>query len=80
MLDPSEPISEAQAGELAGAVKAVAHALESHGAANAYQRVYGELYRRFAITSYKRMPRSRYDTALEWLRAWLGEIEAGSNP
>jgi hypothetical protein len=80
MLDPSEPISEAQAGELAGAVKAVAHALESHGAANAYQRVYGELYRRFAITSYKRMPRSRYDQALEWLRAWLGEIEAGSNP
>src|SRR5207249_12204633 len=63
-LDPQQPIDEAQATELAGAVKAVANALEQRGAANAYQRVYSELYRRYGISSYTRMPRNRYDQAL----------------
>jgi P22_AR N-terminal domain/ORF6C domain len=77
-LDPQQPINDAQATELAGAVKAVAQALEQRGAANAYQRVYSELYRRYGISSYKRMPRNRYDQALEWLRSWYDEL--GSAP
>ena len=74
-ITPHEPISEGQAAELALAVKTVAHALEVRGTANGYQRVYGELYRRYSISSYQRLPRSRFDQALAWLRAWLGEIE-----
>ena len=74
-LDPQQPIDDEQAAELASAVKAVASAMEQRGAANAYQRVYSELYRRYGISSYKRMPRNRYDQALEWLRGWYQELE-----
>jgi hypothetical protein len=74
-LDPQQPIDDAQAAELAGAVKAVAQALEQRGVANAYQRVYSELYRRYGISSYRRMPRNRYDQALDWLRGWYDELD-----
>src|SRR5262249_723126 len=75
-LAPQQPIDESQAAELALAVKTVANALEQQGATNGYQRVYGELYRRFAITSYKNLPRGRYHEALEWLRGWYQELES----
>jgi hypothetical protein len=79
-LDPQQPIDDSQAAELAGAVKAVANAMEQRGTANAYQRVYNELYRRYGISSYKRMPRNRYDKALDWLRGWYQELESESGP
>lgn len=75
-LTAEEPISEAQAAELAGAVKAVAHALEERGTPNGYQRVYGELYRRNGITSYKSLPLSRYGAVLDWLKGWHAELTA----
>jgi hypothetical protein len=76
LTEDDELISEAQAAELALAVKTLGNALAQHGAANGYQRVYGELYRRFSISSYKSLPRRRFQEALEWLRGWLGEIDA----
>ena len=78
LTEGDEQISEAQAGELALAVKTVANALTQQGAANGYPRVYSELYRRFSITSYKSLPRRRLQEALEWLSGWLGEIDAES--
>ena len=74
-IEPQQPISEAQAAELAQQVKAVAHALGQQGAANPYQTVYGELYRRYGIGTYRALPRRRYQEALDWLRAWW--VEAG---
>ena len=73
-VSPAADISEEQAGELALAVKAVGQALTQCGEANGYQRVYGELYRRFAITSYKRLPRVRFTDVMEWLHAWHQEL------
>ena len=58
-------ITETQAAELALAVKAVAYALEQNGTSNGYQRVYGEMYRQNGITSYKNLPRSRFDAVLQ---------------
>lgn len=75
---PDQQISTSQAGELALQVKTVAAALEQQGKTNGYQRVYGELYRRFNIASYKSLPQSRFDEALVWLRSWFEEIEAGT--
>lgn len=69
-------ITEAQATDLALAVKAVAHALEQRGITSAYQRVYGELYRLNGVTSYKNLPRGRFDSVLEWLRNWHKELES----
>jgi hypothetical protein len=75
LTEDDEQISEAQAAELALAVKTVAAALVQHGASNGYQRVYGELYRRYSISSYKSLPRRRFQEALEWLRGWYQEVE-----
>ncbi len=80
LTEGDEQISEAQAAELALAVKTVANALVQHGAPNGYQRVYGELYRRYSISSYKTLPRRRLQEALEWLRNWYQEVEGeGAN-
>jgi P22_AR N-terminal domain/ORF6C domain len=75
LAEDEEQISEAQAAELALAVKTVANALAQQGATNSYGQVYGQLYRKFAITSYKSLPRRRLQEALEWLRGWYQEIE-----
>lgn len=73
-LDPAQPISEAQAGELALHVKNVAYALQQSGERNGYQRVYGEMYRRYSIGSYKSLPQAHLSEALEWLRKWYDDI------
>lgn len=69
-------ISDAQALEIAGAVKTVANALEGQGTPNAYQRVYGELYRRFNVTGYKNLPTARFAEAMAWLKQWQEELTA----
>ncbi len=71
-LDSGEHISDAQAAELAGAVKNVAAALGGH---SAYGTVYSELYRRFGISTYKNLPRGRFGEALTWLRGWYDEAQ-----
>jgi hypothetical protein len=37
-------------------------------------RVYGQLYARFGITSYKNLRREKYEQALAWLQEWYSEI------
>jgi hypothetical protein len=75
-LEGDEPISETQAADLALAVKTVAQALDAKGTANSYGRVYGELYRRESITSYKTLPRTRFDAVMRWLKARYDEESA----
>jgi hypothetical protein len=72
-VSPQEHISDAQAAELAGAVKNVAAALGGH---SSYGTVYAELYRRFGISTYKNLPHRRYDEALAWLRKWFEEVSS----
>ncbi len=69
-------ISEAQAAEIAGAVKAVAMLLTAAGDANGFGRVWGELYRRYRVTSYHNLPSARYSEALAWLQEWYAELGA----
>lgn len=75
--DEETVISEAQAADLSLAVKAVAHALEQQGSKNGYQRVYGELYRKHDVTSYKSVPKSKYAEVMQWLREWNEELTKG---
>jgi hypothetical protein len=67
-------ISEEQAAELALAVKAVGQALAAQGDKSGYGRVYGELYRRYSISSYKRLPAAQYEACLAWLHGWYEEV------
>ena len=37
---------------------------------NEYGGVYGEFYRKFGITSYKLLPASQFNNAIEFLTEW----------
>jgi hypothetical protein len=73
-LSAGATISEAQAAELALAVKNVGQRLAAAGDKTGYQRVYGELYRREGISSYKALPAARHEAVLAWIRAWYEEV------
>jgi uncharacterized protein YqgV (UPF0045/DUF77 family) len=73
-INPEETITEAQANEIALAVKTVAAALEASGTKNGYQRVYAELYRRERIGAYRKLAQGRYQAVLDWLHQWHAEV------
>jgi hypothetical protein len=68
-------ISEGQAAELSQAVKTVAIALGKKSGRNEFGAIYGELYRRFGITSYRHLPASAYQEAIDWLTGWYRSLE-----
>lgn len=72
-VGPRSPIDDEQAAALAAAVRAVGRALEQRGTGD-YRGVYGQLYARFGITSYKNLRREKYEQALAWLEEWHHEI------
>lgn len=69
-------ITPAQASEISQAVKAVAMALSKQTKRNEYGGVYGEMYRRFAIPSYKELPANRFAEAMGWLNEWLQTLNS----
>lgn len=74
-VGPRSPIDDEQAAALAAAVRAVGRVLEQCGTGD-YRGVYGQLYARFGISSYKNLRREKYEQALAWLEAWHREILA----
>jgi hypothetical protein len=75
---PDRTISEAQAAEISQAVKAVAMILSQQTKSNAYGGVYGELYRRYSITSYKQLPLTKFVRCMDWLNEWRQQLESNS--
>lgn len=69
--NPSRQISPEQATQISQAVKTIALELGKRSGRNEYGGVYGELYRRFDINSYKLLPASKFDAAMGWLNQWL---------
>lgn len=72
---PDRKISESQATEISQAVKAVAMIMSKQTRSNAYGGVYGELYRRYSITSYKQLPLSKFEDCMGWLNEWREQLE-----
>jgi hypothetical protein len=70
-------ITEAQAAEIALAVKNVGHSLIASGHRDGYAKVYSELYRRYRISGYKNLPITRYEECLNWLHSWDQELSRG---
>lgn len=68
--DPKRTVTPDQASQISQAVKAVAIALGKQTKRNEFGAVYGELYRKFGITSYKLMPVQRFDEAMKFLTEW----------
>jgi hypothetical protein len=80
-IAPGEPITDEQAAEVAQQVKALAITLTGQDKAergrsqNHYQGIFGELHRRFGVTSYKLIPQGKYAAVLEFLDNWLAAIQ-----
>ena len=68
--DPDRHVTPEQASQISQAVKAVAMQLSTSSGRNEYGGVYGELYRKFGITSYKLLPASRFQEAMDFLTIW----------
>ena len=78
-MGPGQPVTEEQASQISQAVKAVAMTLSKTSGSNQYGAVYGELYRKFGITSYKLLPARRFNEAMEFLTEWNNEL-VGDEP
>jgi hypothetical protein len=73
--DEGRHVTPDQASQISQAVKTVAMKLSKQSGRNEYGGVYGELYRKFGITSYKQLPVAKFDEAMAWLNEWRESIE-----
>ncbi|MFO7539111.1 MAG: ORF6C domain-containing protein, partial [Chloroflexota bacterium] len=78
--DTKHHITPAQAMQISQAVKAIAYELGKQTKRNEYGGVYGELYRRYEINSYKSLPQSKFEAALSWLNEWYQSLTNESLP
>lgn len=69
-LNPGQAITDDQAAQLSQAVKTIALTLGQQTGRNEFGAVYGELYRRYGITSYKLLPAPRFHEAMTFLTDW----------
>ena len=73
---PATYITDAQAAEIASLVKAIARQLAEHDKSkNHYQGVFGELYRRFGVSTYKHIAREQYAEVLAFLDEWRSSTQ-----
>ena len=77
--DSGRHVTPDQASQLSQSVKTVAMKLSKASGRNEYGGVYGELYRKFGITSYKQLPAAKFEKAMSWLNEWRESIE-GDEP
>jgi hypothetical protein len=71
-LMPAGQISEEQAERISDLVKQAAIALSQKlGGGNFFGTVYGQLYRAFAVTSYKSLTMAQYPKAVAWLEKMI---------
>jgi len=76
---PGQPITEEQAADLSQRVKALALAMTEAGPnAVHFQAVWGELYRRFGVASYRNLPVDQYPAAVEFLDTWRAAVLKGT--
>ncbi len=82
LVAPGQVISDAQAAEISTLVKAMAIEMTARdkgtGATprNPYQAVFGELYRRFRVSSYHNIPLRRFGDVMSWLRDYQETMDA----
>jgi hypothetical protein len=80
LSDPDRFVTTAQASRISQAVKAVALALGKKTNRNEFGGVYGELYRKFEVTSYKEIPTRKYQEAMNFLNEWYQSLTNESLP
>ena len=81
-VHPSAYITEIQANDVSLKVKALAEALtRTESAKNHYQGIFGELYRRFQVASYKLIRQEQYAAVIAFLDSWgAAAAQGGAAP
>lgn len=72
--DPGRAITPDQAMQISQGVKAVAIAYGKQTNRNEFGAIYGELYRKEGVTSYKQLPAHRFETVMKWLGDWYQDV------
>lgn len=72
--DQTRAISESQAMQISQAVKLIGMVWSKEEKRNLYGAVYGRLYERFEITSYRQLPARHFKEAMAWLTGWYTEL------
>jgi hypothetical protein len=72
--DPARHVTSDQASQVSQAVKAIALEIGRKSKRNEFGAVYGELYRKFGITSYKELPSASFADAMAFLREWYQSL------
>lgn len=80
LADPDRFVTTTQASRISQAVKAVALALGKKTSRNEFGGIYGELYRKFEVTSYKEIPVRKYREAMDFLNEWYQSLTNESLP
>lgn len=78
--DAGRSVTPDQASQVSQAVKAVAIALGKQTKRNEFGAVYGEMYRKFGITSYKLLPAQQFQKVMQWLAEWYQSITDEAMP
>lgn len=86
IVAPGQVISETQAAEISALVKAIAAEMAERDkdtgrkGRNPYQAVFGELYRRFRVSSYHNIPARTFADVMAWLREYQETLGAHGDP
>lgn len=67
-------VSADQASQISQAVKAVAVVMGKQSKRNEFGAVYGELYRKFGVTSYKQIAANKFNEVMRWLTDWYQSL------
>ncbi len=70
LAPPDHAVTNAQASQISQAVKAVGLAYGKQTGRVEFGAVYGEMYRKFEVTSYKLIPVSKFEAVMKWLSDW----------
>jgi hypothetical protein len=74
-LQPAGVVTAAQAAEISLRVKALGEGLTTRDPSkNHYQGIFGELYRRFGVSSYKLIRQDQYPAVLQFLEDWRASV------
>jgi len=80
-LAPGTLITTAQAAEISNSIKTVAESLtRADPAKNHYQGIFGELYRRFRVPSYREVTVDQFPDVMAWLRDFQRSLDEGTSP
>jgi hypothetical protein len=80
LSDTGRSVTPEQASQISQVVKAVAIEFGKKSRRNEFGSVYGELYRKFGITSYKMLPARQFEAAMGFLTEWYGELTGEGLP